>query len=98
MIFPTLGNYAFQRRSREKTGKEMNKKTWCTCKVVFLLIKPIVFLTFSLPSPSLYLKVPIILHLRPDLAVDNFLTITPSSCNQEFFLTAVYLSRELVFD
>ena len=36
----------------------MNKKAWCTCKVVVLQIKPIVFLTFSLPSASLDLKVP----------------------------------------
>ena len=40
----------------------MYKKTGCTCKVVVLLIKPIVFwffFTFSLPSASLDLKVPI---------------------------------------
>ena len=37
----------------------MYKKAWCTCKVIVLLIKPIVFLTFSLPSTSLDLKVPI---------------------------------------
>ena len=36
----------------------MYKKAWCTCKVVVLLIKPIVFLRFSLPSASLDLKVP----------------------------------------
>ena len=36
----------------------MYKKAWCTCKVVVLLIKPIVFLTFSLPSASLDVKVP----------------------------------------
>ena len=37
-------NQAFSRRGRAKTGKEMNKKAWCTCKVVvFLNIKPIVF-------------------------------------------------------
>ena len=39
----------------------MYKKARCTCKVVVLLIKPIVFLTFSLPSASWDLKVPIIL-------------------------------------
>ena len=39
----------------------MYKKVWCTCEVVVLLIKPIVFLTFSLSSASLDLKVPIIL-------------------------------------
>ena len=40
----------------------MYKKAWCTCKVVVLLIKPIAvfFLTFSLPSASLDLKVPIL--------------------------------------
>ena len=36
----------------------MYKKAWCTGKVVVLLIKPIVFLTFPLPSASLDLKVP----------------------------------------
>ena len=36
----------------------MYKKAWCTCRVVVLLIKPIVFLTFSLSSASLDLKVP----------------------------------------
>ena len=30
----------------------MYKKAWCTCKVVVLLIEPIVFLRFSLPSAS----------------------------------------------
>ena len=34
------------------------QKVWCTCEVVVLLIKPIVFMTFSLSSPSLDLKVP----------------------------------------
>ena len=41
----------------------MYKKAWC--KVVVLIIKPIVclflFLTFSLPSASLNLKVPIVM-------------------------------------
>ena len=41
-----------------KKGKKMYKKVWCTCKVVVLLIKPIVFLMFSLLSASLDLKVP----------------------------------------
>ena len=36
----------------------MYKKAWCTCKVIVLQIKPIVFLTFSLPFASLDLKVP----------------------------------------
>ena len=34
------------------------QKVWCTCEVVVLLIKPIVFLTFLLSSASLDLKVP----------------------------------------
>ena len=42
----------------KKTGREMYKKALCTCKVVVLLIKPIVFLTLSIPSASLDLKVP----------------------------------------
>ena len=42
----------------------MYKKAWCTCKVVVLLIKPTVFLTFSLSSASLDLKVPILAGKR----------------------------------
>ena len=36
----------------------MHKKAWSTCKVVVLLNKPIVVLTFSLPSASSLLKLP----------------------------------------
>ena len=36
----------------------MYKKACCTCKLVVLLKNPIVFLTFSLPSPSSLLKLP----------------------------------------
>ena len=36
----------------QNNGKEMHKKVGCTCKVAFLLIRPIViFSPFSLPSP-----------------------------------------------
>ena len=37
-------NKAFPRRCRVKTRKKCTKKVWCTCEVVVLLIKPIVFL------------------------------------------------------
>ena len=40
------------------TAKKGTKKRDAPAKVVVLLIKPIVFLKFSLPSPSLDLKVP----------------------------------------
>ena len=36
----------------------MYRKAWCTCKIVVLLIKPIAFVAFPLPSPSSDLKVP----------------------------------------
>ena len=36
----------------------MYKKVCCTCKVDVMLIKPIAFLTFSLPSLSSLLKLP----------------------------------------
>ena len=39
-------------------GKEMYKKTWCTWKMVVLVVKPVVFVTFSLWSPSSDLEVP----------------------------------------
>ena len=38
----------------------MYRKVRCTCEVVVLLIKPNVFLTFSLSSESLDLEVPIV--------------------------------------
>ena len=41
-----------------KNRKEMYNKAWCMCKVVVLLIKPIVFSMFSLPSVSLDFKLP----------------------------------------
>ena len=49
---------ALSRCSRAMTAKECTKKAWCTCKVVVLLIKPIAFLPFSLPSASSLLKLP----------------------------------------
>ena len=49
----------------------MYKQVWCTCKVVVLLIKPIVFLTFSLPSASLDLKVPNSYDLLSNLTQHN---------------------------
>ena len=48
----------------------MYKKAWCACKVVVLLIKPIAFLTFSLPSPSSLLKLPILFY--PELFLYGF--------------------------
>ena len=51
---------ALSRCSRATTAKKCTKKAWCTCKVVVLLIKPIAFLPFSLPSASSLLKLPII--------------------------------------
>ena len=36
----------------------MYKKAWCTCKIVVLLIKPIAFVAFPLPSPPSDLKLP----------------------------------------
>ena len=51
-------------------GKEMYKKAWCTCKIIVLLIKPIVFGVFLFPSPSSGLKVPIKL---PDDFISNSL-------------------------
>ena len=49
---------ALSRCSRATTAKKCTKKAWCRCKVVVLLIKPIAFLPFSLPSASSLLKLP----------------------------------------
>ena len=43
--------------SRAVDGKEMYKKVWCTCKVLFLPCQAIAYLTFSSPP---HLKLPII--------------------------------------
>ena len=59
----------------------MYKKAWCTCKVVVLLIKPIVFLTFSLLSASLDLKVPIAAHQNgATKQKDSAEKYTPTRC------------------
>ena len=39
----------------QNNGKEMYKKMCCTCKVAFLLIRPIVVVPFSFPLPQLAL-------------------------------------------
>ena len=73
-----------------KNRKEMYNKAWCTCKVVVLLIKPIFFLTFSLPSVSLNLKLPSkgptpVNALSPRvLHVATFMPL-PSTALYEFF-------------
>ena len=58
---------ALSRCSRATTAKKCTKKAWCTCKVVVLLIKPIAFLPFSLPSASSLLKLPKAKIRRPRL-------------------------------
>ena len=55
---------ALSRCSRAMTAKKCTKKAWCTCKVVVLLIKPIPFLPFSLPSASSLLKLPIVIDRK----------------------------------
>ena len=51
------------------TAKKCTKKCDARVKIVVLLTKPIVFLKFSLPSPSSDLKVPNIRHIRTKLVV-----------------------------
>ena len=48
----------FQVAVVHKRERNVQKRCDGTCKVVVLLFKPIVLLTFSLPSASLDLKVP----------------------------------------
>ena len=54
----------------------MYKKVWCACKLVVLLHKPIAFLTFSLPSPSSLLKLPILARL-PIISLTSLATKPP---------------------
>ena len=62
----------------------MYKKAWCTCKVIVLLIKPIAFVAFPLPSPSSDLKVP------------NLSTVTAISFNRLLALLLRLRYRQLV--
>ena len=48
----------------------MYKKAWCTCKIVVLLIKPIAFVAFPLPSPPSDLKVPNVSYSHPTYHVN----------------------------
>ena len=50
LVVPVL-NLVISRRSCAGTGKKCTKKRDASA-IVVLLIKPIAFLTFSLPSPS----------------------------------------------
>ena len=71
----------------------MYKKAWCTCKVVVLLLKPIVFLTFSSPSATrrgqLYLtRVTLnsqrLISLWPSRSLDLKVMLHESICNDDF--------------
>ena len=66
---------AFSRCSRATMAKKCTKKAWCTCKVVVLLIKPIAFLPFSLPSASSLLKLPIDTTTRPPFTRSDSLRV-----------------------
>ena len=55
---------AFSRRSRAKTGKKCTKKRDVRAKLLFCLLKLLLFLNFLLPSASLDLKGPIIYLAR----------------------------------
>ena len=68
---------ALSRCSRATTAKKCTKKAWCTCKVVVLLIKPIAFLRFSLPSASSLLKLPNDQLQRLKEAIVTFIIRTP---------------------
>ena len=50
-------NYVCSRRSRAKTGREMYRKAWCTCKVVVLLI-----IWRSRYRPRRWILKPLIIH------------------------------------
>ena len=59
----------------------MYKKACCMSKVIVLLIKPIVFLTFLLPSATLDLKVPI--------------SGAPRACERSLIATTIYPSEKI---
>ena len=51
-------NQAFSRRSRAVTAKKCTKKRDARAELLFCLTNPLLFLPFSLPSPSSLLKLP----------------------------------------
>ena len=53
----------FQELVVQRRQWNVQKKVWRTCKIFVLLYKAIVFLTFSLPSPTSLVKLPIGLRL-----------------------------------
>ena len=69
----------------------MYKKAWCSCEVVVLLIKLTVFFTFSLPSASLDLKVPITAWGTPNW-IDIGSEILPLSLMLQVWSVVVVLS------
>ena len=71
----------------------MYKKGWCTCKIVVLLINPIAFVAFQLPSPSSNFKVPndyfnrsctyrLVNSIRLQKSVKHSVRITIKTCTQ----------------
>ena len=76
----------------------MYKKGGCTCKVLVLLIKPIVFLTFSSPSASLDLKVPIVLGTITSVIQEIMMMhekIIGSAIMKSFKFSCCYFSRSM---
>ena len=71
-----------QLSSRVVTAKKCTKKhdARAKIKVTVLLIKPIAFLTFSLPSPSSLLKLPINLHMHATSTVRQSRSLNLTVC------------------
>ena len=64
-----LGSFTLQSCS---DGKKNVQKSVITCKIVVFVIKPIAFVTFSLPSPWSDLKVP---------TVSEYTRVAPERCS-----------------
>ena len=76
----------------------MYKKALCSCKVVVLRIKPIVFLTFLPPSASLDLKVPIFTLMAASIPpLQNFMSFLQQKISPFVFSLSLSLLFSLSF-
>ena len=77
----------------------MYKKAGCTCKIVVLLINPIVFVAFPLPSPSSDLKVPNLIYIVQRRAFvrgkdeEHPKNLTSHLFAQRFYLNSTYCEQ-----
>ena len=82
--------------SRATTVKKCTKKARCKCKVVVLLIKPIAFFPFSLPSASSLLKLSNILVPGSPTDSTNYWKCVSSSLQSDWKIDNGFFNRSIM--